>query len=237
MGGGITIRDERTRDADGNPAVAFTNGHLAVRQSLLVRAEDAARLSDHQALTGRDNVATQVDTTGEARLLQLIGLTDAAGTLAAGTRVETTSGEVVADGSAAYFITAGDASPNLAGRRHLYPPNDTMPQVVYLVAELGEAELLDTLRRGDIDAIARNAIENRDAAHQSAGAFAISALDPVVEYVGFTVAVADADLLARLNERIDWPPIAATLGTPNGGPIPPYSRSGRSFGARSRRAV
>lgn len=44
-GGGITILESRTLDAAGAPAVTFTSGHIAFRQSLLVRSEDAARLS------------------------------------------------------------------------------------------------------------------------------------------------------------------------------------------------
>ena len=51
VGGGITILDSRTRDDAGNTAVAFTNGHITFRQSLLVRAEDVQRLAAHDALT------------------------------------------------------------------------------------------------------------------------------------------------------------------------------------------
>ena len=36
VGGGITILDSRTRDAQGNEAVTFTSGHIKFRQSLLV---------------------------------------------------------------------------------------------------------------------------------------------------------------------------------------------------------
>ena len=43
VGGGITILDSRTRDEMGNQVVTFTSGHIAFRQSLLVRAEDGAR--------------------------------------------------------------------------------------------------------------------------------------------------------------------------------------------------
>ena len=132
MGGGITILDSRTTDDAGNTAVAFTNGHIAFRQSLLVRAEDAARLASHDVLTGAARVGVLASTTGEARLLQLTGLADADGVLAAGALVETGAGEVVADGSADYRITASEVSPVLEGRRHLRPPDDAMPQVVYL---------------------------------------------------------------------------------------------------------
>ena len=204
MGGGITIRDSRTRNDDGDTLVAFTNGHISFRQSLLVRTEDAYRLSSHDGLTGDVRVGALVGTTGEARLLQLTGLADANGILAAGTRLETASGPVTADGSADYVITAAGASPVLGGRRHLHPPADTMPQVVYLGDELGERELLDALANGDIDALARGAIGNADAAQESVGAFVVAALDDAVEIGGFTVAADDAELLASLNEKIDW---------------------------------
>ena len=204
VGGGITILDSRTTDDAGNTAVAFTNGHIAFRQSLLVRAEDAARLASHDVLTGAARVGVLAGTTGEARLLQLTGLADADGVLAAGARVETGAGEVVADGSADYRITASEVSPVLEGRRHLYPPDDAMPQVVYLGDELGETELLAALRDGEIDAVARGEIGNADAAQESDGAFAVTALDSAVEYGGFTVPAGNTELLASLNERIDW---------------------------------
>jgi len=204
VGGGITILDSRTRDEGGNTVVAFTNGHVAFRQSLLVRADDVERLVSHDALTSDVRVGALVGTTGEARLLQLTGLAGDNGVLVAGTRIETDAGEVVADGSAEYAITAAMASPRIEGRRHLYPPDDSIPQVVYLGDELGERELLEALANGDIDAIARGEIGNTDATQESGGTFAVTALDNAVEYGGFTVAADNTELLALLNERIDW---------------------------------
>ena len=54
----------------------------------------------------------------------------------------------------------------------LYPPDPNMPQVVYLGDELGEIELLDALKSGDIDAVARGEIGNRDAESAYGGDFA-----------------------------------------------------------------
>ena len=204
VGGGITILDSRARNDAGNTAIAFTNGHITFRQSLLVRAEDATRLATHDALTSDVRVGVLTDTTGEARLLQLTGLADDNGVLAAGTRVAIGDGEVRADGSDDYTITAAATSPILQGRRHIYPPDGTMPQVVYLGDESGEVELLDALRNGDIDAIGRGAIGNTDAAQESDGALTVTALDDAVEHGGFTVAAGDGELLALLNERIDF---------------------------------
>lgn len=204
VGGGITILDSRTRDASGAVKVAFTDGHVAFRQSLLVRADDAVRWATHADLTSGARVGALAATTGEARLLQLTGLADADGTLAAGTRVATPSSEVVADGTAAYAITAASASPALEGRTALAPPDDGKPQVVYLGDELGENELLDALRDGEIDAIARGEIGNQDAAQASDGEFAVTALDPASEYGGFTVAASRTGLLACLNDALNY---------------------------------
>lgn len=203
-GGGITILDARTRNAAGETVVAFTSGHVTFRQSLLVPAGDANRLSSHDKLTSDVRVGALAGTTGEARLLELTGLVDADGALVAGTRIQTPRGEVVADGSADYFITAAGESPSLAGRTHLYPPSEASPQVVYLGDELGEAELLDALANGRIDAVARGEIGNRDAAHESGAAFVVTALDSESEQGGFTLAVDDADLLACLDEKINY---------------------------------
>ena len=47
-GGGITILESRTVNDAGEGVVAFTAGHIAFRQSLLVRSADAARLSAYE---------------------------------------------------------------------------------------------------------------------------------------------------------------------------------------------
>ncbi|MCY4438363.1 MAG: transporter substrate-binding domain-containing protein [Chloroflexi bacterium] len=204
IGGGITILDSRTRDAAGRQAGVFSNGHVAFRQSLLVRAPDAERLASHADLTGDVRVGVLAGTTGEFRLLELTGLVDANGVLAAGARVETPQGTVVADGTPDYVITAAGATENLIGRQHLYPPDETMPQVVYLGDELGEVELIAALRAGEIDALARGEIGNRDTAHTADGALVVTALDADVEHGGFTLAVEDAPLAACLDEKINW---------------------------------
>ncbi len=204
VGGGITIREARTRNAAGDTVVAFTNGHIAFRQSLLVRNEDAERMATHEQLTGDLIIGVYRDTTGEGRLLQLTGLADATGILAAGARVATPNGDVVADGSDDYAITPASASEILADRSHLYPPDETMPQVMYLPDDIGPDTVHEMLLAGVIDGRAGEEIENNNAVHGSDGNLTITALDDLVEYGGFTVAAGDADLLARLNESIDY---------------------------------
>ena len=202
VGGGITILDSRTRDEMGNQVVTFTSGHIAFRQSLLVRAEDGMRWISHDDLTSEVRVGALASTTGEARLLVLTGLANADGVLTAGVRVETQTDTVVADGSAEYFITAAGASPNLEGRQRIFPPVDTMPQVVYLGAS--EEELLGALASNRIDALARGEIGNRDAVYASGGAFVVTALDAAVEYGGFTLGVDDEDLAACIDDKINY---------------------------------
>ncbi|MDE0423418.1 MAG: transporter substrate-binding domain-containing protein [Candidatus Poribacteria bacterium] len=204
IGGGITILDSRTKDAVGTPRVVFTSGHVKFRQSLLVRTEDAERLATHAALTDDVRVGVLPGTTGEARLLELTGLVDANGALAAGASIETPQGTVIADGTADYKITAAEISPNLVGRSHLVPPSENMPQVIYLGGELGESELLEALATGSIDAVARGEIGNRDTVHTSGRALVVTALDEAVEYGGFTFALEDAELAACIDEKIDY---------------------------------
>ena len=204
VGGGITILDSRTRNAEGDIVVRFTDGHIAFRQSLLVRAEDAQRLATHAMLTSDARVGALADTTGEARLLQLTGLADSTGRLAAGARVETPRGTVTADGTANYRITSAEVTANMAGRTRLRPPDDSKPQVIYLGYERGEVELLDALRRGDIDAVARGEIGNSDAAAASGGRFTVTALDAEAEFGGFTVAADNPALLGCLNDKLRW---------------------------------
>ena len=87
VGGGITILEERTMDAAGMPAISFTSGHIEFGHSLLVRAADAERLAEYSDLTGDDRVGVSVETTNEARFLQIVELIDEDGVLRAGTRV------------------------------------------------------------------------------------------------------------------------------------------------------
>ena len=204
VGGGITILDSRTRNAAGEHVVNFTSGHITFRQSLLVRAEDAEHFASHSDLTSEDRVGVLRGTTGEFRLLELTGLINANGALAAGTRIETGAGEIAADGTAAYTITAAGASSNLAGRLRLEPPNSDMPQVVYLGQETGEAELLEALENGTIDAVARGEIGNRDASYASNSAFVVVALDEATEQGGFSLAVENADLADCIDEKINY---------------------------------
>ncbi len=63
---------------------------------------------------------------------------------------------------------------------------------------------MDALADGIIDAIARGEIGNSDAAHESGGAFVVTALDSGFELGGFTLAVENAALLMCLNEKIDY---------------------------------
>ena len=201
-GGGITIRDDRTRDADGAVAVAFTSGHVRFRQSLLVRAEDAGRLRTYDDLTGDVLVGAVAGTTGEERLLRLAGLTDEHGALAAGVRVVTPDGTVTADGSGAFTITAAANAPGLAGRTRLIPAAPDVPRVVHLGED--EETYVAALAAGAIDAFARGEIGNRDAAAASGGALVVTALDPAVEHGGFTVATDDDALRRCVNARVEY---------------------------------
>ena len=204
IAGGITILETRTRDATGTPRVVFTSGHITFRQSLLVRAEDASRLSNYASLTRDIRVGVLSDTTGEARLLELTGIVDANGVLANGTRIETSQSTVIADGTSDYMITAAEVSLNLVDRHYLYPPSDNLPQVIYLGDETGESELLEALADGRIDVIARGEIGNQNAVHSAGGTFVITALDDQIEYGGFVLALEDIELIACIDERLDY---------------------------------
>ena len=202
--GGITNLDTRRYDKDGVEQIAFTSSHLTFRHSLLTRAEAAERLDSYAALTSDDRVGVVPSTTGESRLLEITGLTDADGVLLAGVTVETPAGALTADGSADYVITAADESDGLEGRTRLLPPDESKPQVVYLGAELGEVVLIDALKDGEIDAIARGQIGNGLVASASDGELVISALDEAVEYGGLSTDVDAVALRECLNDKIEW---------------------------------
>ncbi len=204
VGGGITILESRTLDASGERAIEFTSGHIAFRQSLLVRSRDVEHFGSYDSLSSAVRVGVLRSSTGEARLLQITGLTNDDGVLAVGTRVETPHGVLVADGTARYTITAASASAELEGRTHIFPPSAAMPQVVYLGDVSGERELLAALRAGMIDAVAQVEVGNGEAARASEGAFAVAVVDSLAEYGGFALDADDGQLLACIDERLDW---------------------------------
>lgn len=208
VGGGITILEARTRDGAGEVVVAFTDGHIDFTQSLLVRAEDALRLPDHEALLPTDVVGVLPNTTGEARLLQLLGVADEDGGLAAGTRIETPSGWVTVETDGSLTISAARASPELAARTRLIAADPDRPQILYLGeepgAEVGEPALLAALSDATIDAIARGTVGNTLAAASSNDAFVVTALDTRPERGGFVVDIDDTELLRKINEAIAW---------------------------------
>ncbi len=203
-GGGIAILESRTQDIGGEPVVAFTSGHIAFRQSLLVRAAEVERYASYDRLTRDVRVGALPATTGESRLLVLTGIAGEDGVLAAGTRIETPLGTVIADGTDAFRITAWASSLSLEGRTLLFPPSESMPQVVYLGRDRGEIELLEALAAGSIDAVARGEIGNRDTALAGDGQFAVAALDTLVELGGFALDRDDRALRECMDQRIDW---------------------------------
>ena len=202
IGGGITIRDDRTRDAAGRRAVVFTSGHIAFVQTLLVRAGDAGRFAGYRGFSPEIRIAAVPGTTGEERLLQLTGYIGPDGALRPGTRVHLASGAALEAGDERLAITAAGASPALEGRRRLEPPEGAadMPQVVYFQEEDAH---LDALRKGGVDAVARGMIGNADAVAESAGAFSIGARDARRELGGFALAAPDSALAACLDSGID----------------------------------
>ena len=204
VGGGITILEERTRDASGAPAVAFTSGHIVFRHSLLVRGADAVTLREYSDLTSEARVGVAAETTGESRFLRIVGLIDDGGVLLAGTSVTTPEGIVVADGGEAYRIAASGASANLAGRSHLEPPSPGYPQVVFFGAESPRSGQLLALATRGVDALAGDEIENRVAEAASGGFFVVTALDTEVELGGFALDQGEEVLLACLDDKLDY---------------------------------
>ena len=204
VGGGITILEERTRDASGTPAISFTSGHVEFGHSLLVRAADAERLAEYGDLTGDDRVGVSAETTTEARFLQIVGLIDEDGVLLAGTRIATPGGIVVADGSDAYRIAASGSSPNLADRMELEPPSPELPRVVFFGTDTVLTQQPEALANGQVDALAGDKIANSTLEATWAGALAVTAVDTLVDLGGFTLDQDEETLLACLDDKLNY---------------------------------
>ncbi len=202
VGGGITILESRRFDPSGIRAIEFTDGHVKFRQSLLTRIEDASNLSAYEHLTSDIRIGVLRDTTGETRLLRAIGIIDSAGVVATGTLITTARGRKIADGTNNFRISVAHTTPNLEGRLMLSPAAASRPQIVYLGDQEGEIELLSALKAGKIDAIARGEIGNLHAARDSS--LTVSLLDDQVELGGFALSAESTDLLACMNQRLNW---------------------------------
>ena len=202
VGGGITVREDRTRDAEGREAVVFTSGHIAFVQTLLVRAEDAGRFAGYRGFTPDVRIAAVPGTTGEERLLQLTGYIGPDGALRPDAKVYLASGTVLEAGDGERLtVTAAGSSPALEGRRRLEPPRDAadMPQVVYFQEDGAQ---LEALRAGEVDAVAQGLIGNADAVLESDGTLAIGARDSRRELGGFALAASDRALVDCLDRNI-----------------------------------
>ena len=162
VGGGITALPERMLDADGRQAIRFGVGHISFQQSLLARAESA--IETHADLTSQHRVGALRGTTGEKRLLELTGITDAEGFLLAGTRVALADGSVVTagapSGGSGLRIAAGAGSASIAERVRLTPPGNK-PAVIYYGSE---DEQIQAVLDGEVDAVARGVLGNLIAA-------------------------------------------------------------------------
>ncbi len=202
IGGGITALESRTMDASGTTLIRFTAGHIRFHQSLLVRSEDKERLSSYRNLDDTKRIYAFRGTTTEAHLLKSTGLSTKDGRLAAGVRVVTPNGTVIANGGDDLFIAAHGASPILDNRMSLHSPSSsTMPEVVY---DLGDTEPESALQAGRIDGIQSDEIENHLKAQNSDGALVISIVDGGSEIGAFSVAVSDTALAGCLNEAVEW---------------------------------
>ncbi len=201
VGGGITILESRTRDANGVEQVVFTSGHLTFRQSLLVRAEEAERYASHGDLSDA-RVAALGSSTGEHRLLVLTGVVDSEGNLAAETRVHLADGTTLAaDGSADYRITAAGASENLASRVRIEGPEGTVKEVLIMSTD---QEQLNALASGRVDALARGELGNLEASRNSDARFVVTALDPLVEFGGFAFDKDERSLAECVDARVNY---------------------------------
>ena len=199
VGGGISILDSRVRDADGQIVVEFSRGHIDFRSSLLIREEDAARISAPTDLAPGDVVGLYRNTTSESWLLRELGITDSDGVLRAGTRVSLEAGIVEADGTDRYTIGPGRSSPELADRRAITASDG--PELRYL-GDSAEAQV-QLLESGVITAIGDDTIAAQSIAQESGGSLTVVGLGSDVSRGGFVLATGD-ERLDCLNERIRW---------------------------------
>ena len=200
VGGGISILETRTRQADGRVVVAFSDGHIDFRSVLLIRQADASRIETPADLSAGDRVGVYRDTTSESWLLRELGIVEADGVLRAGTRVALPAGVVEADGSDRFIVAPGSSSPALTGRRAIMPAHDG-PDLIYLDEVPGtNAQMLEN---DDLDAIADDAIAAQSWVQQSGGSLAVTALGADRTRGGFAIAVGDHRLIC-LNDRIRW---------------------------------
>lgn len=112
-----------------------------------------------------------------------------------------------------------------------------MPQVVYLGEETVEAELVEAFKGGQIDAIARGEVGNRDASLASNGELVVAALDEAAELGGFALGTDDVELAACLEEKINYLTDNQRIGYGDCALIQRFFYSAPSNGSPKRRSI
>lgn len=201
VGGGITSLPERMLDDSGREAVRFGTGHVNFRQSLLVNADST--IARHGDLNNLHVVGLLRGTTGEARLLELTGIVDAGGHVAAGTVVVLEDSIMLVAGEPgdadAFRITSAGSSAAIATRTQLLPVNVDQPAVRYYG---NEGEQIQALQAREVDAVARGEIGNLIAVRENPDAFRVTAVDTTATERGaFSYAATPAG--DALREKMD----------------------------------
>lgn len=209
--GGITYEFRRMEDSKGRQILDVTHQTATFKQSLLVKAENAAHIKTHRDLNCGDIVGAVRGTTGEYRFLVEAEVIDDlySGLITEGVVVVLPERKTVkSDGTLSIF------DPKLKNRVKLIPPtNHQLPTVRYFVAE---DTMIPALKEGHIDAIARGYIGNQLIALHSNKALAVTAIfslecpkqiaticskaERAVLYLKYT----DQPLKDKLNHYIDY---------------------------------
>ncbi|PVZ69682.1 transporter substrate-binding domain-containing protein [Pelagibaculum spongiae] len=201
VGGGITALENRryVGSDHSSPLITFGVGHVSFRQSLLTR--ENFEITNYHELNHGHKIGVLAGTTGEVRLLELVGYVDDAGYLSVGSlvgypldiKLESHQGDV---------LSAAVQSQSLAGRVSLSYEERNLPQIIYFNNEF---DALLALESGDIDGFARGEIGNQVASVQDEGVeLKVAVIDrQQVEYGAFSYpATAEGDLLRGVMDKV-----------------------------------
>ena len=201
IGGGIAPLAERTLNANSRQVIRFGAGHITFQQALLVNFDST--IERHGDLNSGHTVGALSGTTGESRLLELTGITDAEGYLRAGTLVVLADGGMLTAGEPggpdALRITPAGSSDAIAARVQLMPTNVNQPAVRYYSSE---PEAVQALRDRDIDAVAGVSTSSLLVAQENPDELRVTAFDTTaVEQGAFSYAATPAG--DELRDKVD----------------------------------
>jgi ABC-type amino acid transport substrate-binding protein len=198
--GGIVIDKEKEIDAENNRVVQFTEGHLHLRQSLLVKKKNRKKFNSLKSFDAKNSIGVVAKSRSERKLLEELGYLNKNGELVAGVTL-TNKGNKKLTIKKPIKLT----HKKFRNRVQLSWPDNNLPIIKF---GQNEDDLSTEVINKKVDAFVWNEVENSRLEKKSKNALKISGVFPKeinslqVDRVGCTVNSDNEELLNEINTAI-----------------------------------